>query len=153
MLVGGVAAACGGDVDKSEATTTAAATSTAPAAPVAGGGEGTAAAAVQQLNSDLAAVVVAMRDEPYGHGQARMAAINERLQSISGGIAALEAGADAPDAVSASAIFYLRGVEDQLSQYVAAGEEGDEEAMQMAVFRYLWALNRLPDSLSDLYGA
>lgn len=152
VLVGGVAATGSGDVDITGAATaaTTAATSTAPAG---GAGEATATATVQKLKVDLAAVVVDMREEPYGHGQARIAALNERLQSISAGIAALEAHADASDAPSASAIFYLRGVEDELSQYVADGEAGDEMAMQLTVFRYLWALNRLPDSLSDLYGA
>lgn len=155
VLVGGVAAACGGDVDKSEAATTATAPATAPAATSGGGAAAatTPAATVQQLKTDLAAVVVSMRDDPYGYEPARMAALNERLQSVSAGIAALEAHADEPGTPSGSAIFYLRGVEDELNQYVADGEAGDEMAMQLTVFRYLWALNRLPASLSTLYGA
>ncbi|WP_217914822.1 hypothetical protein [Miltoncostaea marina] len=153
-LAGGVAAGCGGDDGASEAasaaTTTAAASSTTAGGPAGGAAAG---AAVRDLKADLAAVVADMRARPFGRGEARLAALDERLAAISAGIAALEADAGAPGAPDASVIANLREAEGHLRRYIAQGRAGEEIAMQLSVYRYLWALNRLPASLSDLYGA
>lgn len=155
VLVGGVAAGCGGDDDDTGATTAATTTAGAASTTTAGGaGEATAAAAVPQLKVDLAAVVVDMRKRPVARSEARLAALDERLQSISAGIAALEeANPDAPGLPSTSAMAGLREAENHLRQYIAHGRAGEEIDMQLEIYRYLWTLNQLPDSLSTLYGA
>lgn len=160
VLVAGVAAGCGGDDDDAEATTgtaatavtaTASAPTTTPTAPA---GTASATEAVQQLKVDLAWVVADMRKQPFARGEVRLAALDERLQAISAGIASLdEANADAPGVPSASAMASLHEAEAHLRQYIEDGRAGDEIAMQLQVYRYLWTLNQLPDSLSTLYGA